>query len=747
MINSIHMESCSPYDDLGTKIKNCKKVNFIYGANGSGKTTISEYLRTYSKNPDRFRLCKIDWKSNRPLPIYVYNRQFRKLNFIQEEGIPGVFTLGEDAIEDKHEIEQLKEDLENEEKNYNNTQESIQNKEAEKEAIEKDFKEDAWQQILKRYESDFSNAFEGFRSNKNKFIEELERRIKNRKGEKVERNKLLERSSVLFKRKPIKVDKLYVISEKLLENIERIIGDSIWSQVIIGSEDVDIAKLIKKLDNSSWVHKGMEYLEEDSSVCPFCQKETIDQLFRDELNNFFNQEYVEKLDYMKSKKEELANLVDRIINKLCINLEKTDACDIVELNKETYNALIGKIEAQFESINNKIEEKIKAPENKISFSELLETFNEINELIFTFNIRIEQNNNLVKEFKKEYSKLVDDVWYYCLEESERLIKKYEKDIDSTNKALDGMEKSNNKTSDKIEVIKREIVQMSNNLTSIQPAVNQINNTLVAYGFTNFRIEPYSEVPGEQQNKYRIVREDGTEATHTLSEGEATFITFLYFMQLTKGATDKESVNEKKIIILDDPISSLDSNVLYLVSTMVKKLAEEIKRDDSDVEQLFIFTHNVYFHKQASFINGRTKEDKDVKFWIVRKNNGVSKIQSYCKVNPISSTYELLWKELKDDKDISVVSMQNIMRRIIENYFNIMGQKSDDYILSKFEKQEEKIVCKSLLHWINDGSHTIYDDLYIDQYTDISDIFKNVFEKIFEKTNHLEHYKMMMGDQE
>ena len=93
MINSVHVKSCPPYDDSGAKIKNCKKVNFIYGANGSGKTTISEYLRTYSTNPDRFRFCEIDWKSNGPLPIYVYNRQFRKLNFIREEGIPGVFTL------------------------------------------------------------------------------------------------------------------------------------------------------------------------------------------------------------------------------------------------------------------------------------------------------------------------------------------------------------------------------------------------------------------------------------------------------------------------------------------------------------------------------------------------------------------------------------------------------------------------------------------------------------------------------
>lgn len=747
MINSVHVKSCPPYDDVGAELKNCKKINFIYGANGSGKTTISEYLRTYSNKSDRFSSCEINWKYSNPLPVYVYNRQFRQLNFIPEEGIPGVFTLGEDAIEDKQAIERLKKDLEIKKEYYNKKKESIENKKNEKEKLEEDFKEDAWRQILKRHEADFGNAFEGFRGNKNRFIKELERRIIDTKGELVERTQLLERSLSLFKRKPIKVDKLYAISEKSLEDIKKISDDSIWNQVIVGSDDVDIAKLIKRLDNSSWVHKGMEYLKEDSHVCPFCQKETIDETFREELNNFFNQEYIEKLDYMNSKKVELFNLIEPIINELRANSEKTDSYNISELNTETYNAFIGQIEAQFEGANNRINEKIKEPENKITFPELVVTLNEINKLILTSNNKIEQNNALVAEFDKEYAKLVDDVWCYCINESIQLIENYLKNIDSVNKAIRGIEESKKKLSDEIGEIENEIIEKSNNLTSVQPAVDKINNTLTAYGFTNFSIEPYSEVPGEQSNKYRIIRDDGSEAAATLSEGEATFITFLYFMQLTKGATDKEFVNENKIIVLDDPISSLDSNVLYLVSAMVKDLANEIKNGDSDVKQLFIFTHNVYFHKEASFIDGRTKEDKDVNFWIVRKNNGLSKIQSYDMVNPISSTYELLWKELREDSDITEVSMQNIMRRIIENYFKIMGKKPSDYILSKFNTQEEKIVCESLLYWINDGSHTIYDDLHIDQHSDNINVFKNVFRKIFEQTDHLAHYNMMMGIEE
>ena len=50
MITKIQMKECSPYDVNGAELDECKKINFVYGANGSGKSTISEFLRTYG-NP------------------------------------------------------------------------------------------------------------------------------------------------------------------------------------------------------------------------------------------------------------------------------------------------------------------------------------------------------------------------------------------------------------------------------------------------------------------------------------------------------------------------------------------------------------------------------------------------------------------------------------------------------------------------------------------------------------------------
>ena len=112
-------------------------------------------------------------------------------------------------------------------------------------------------------------------------------------------------------------------------------------------------------------------------------------------------------------------------------------------------------------------------------------------------------------------------------------------------------------------------------------------------------------------------------------------------------------------------------------------------------------------------------------------------------NPIQSSYELLWQELKSDKVTSALTIQNIMRRIIQNYFKLLGKYRDDDLILKFNTKEEQEVCRSLFSWINDGSHSINDDLYIELQDRTIETYKKVFKDIFVLTNHEEHYKMMM----
>lgn len=79
MLQSISVKKVATYDDAGIRIDNLKKVNFIYGANGSGKTTISKFLDEPSSS--LFSECSLTWIGNLPISILVYNKDFREQNF------------------------------------------------------------------------------------------------------------------------------------------------------------------------------------------------------------------------------------------------------------------------------------------------------------------------------------------------------------------------------------------------------------------------------------------------------------------------------------------------------------------------------------------------------------------------------------------------------------------------------------------------------------------------------------------
>ena len=207
------------------------------------------------------------------------------------------------------------------------------------------------------------------------------------------------------------------------------------------------------------------------------------------------------------------------------------------------------------------------------------------------------------------------------------------------------------------------------------------------------------------------------------------------------------VNDERILIIDDPISSLDSNVLFVVSTLIKEIIKNIKGDSGNIKQIIILTHNVYFHKEVSYegIN-RGPGDRPF-FWILRKNNKISSIYPYHQNNPIQTSYELLWREIKDWENNSGTTIQNTMRRILENYFNILGKKRDDYLIGKFIYQEERDICRSLLSWVNEGSHTLPDDLFIELPEGTIIKYLKVFENIFKLTGNIGHFNMMMGIEE
>ena len=130
------------------------------------------------------------------------------------------------------------------------------------------------------------------------------------------------------------------------------------------------------------------------------------------------------------------------------------------------------------------------------------------------------------------------------------------------------------------------------------------------------------------------------------------------------------------------------------------------------------------------------------FWVVRKSGLLSKLDKLTS-NPIKTSYELLWAEARR-ADRSNLTIQNTQRRMLENYFKILGGFDSDKMCDLFEGKE-KLLCKSLFSWVNAGSHHRLDDLYVSTDGTAVETYLKVFRAIFEKSGHLAQYKMMMGD--
>lgn len=110
-------------------------------------------------------------------------------------------------------------------------------------------------------------------------------------------------------------------------------------------------------------------------------------------------------------------------------------------------------------------------------------------------------------------------------------------------------------------------------------------------------------------------------------------------------------------------------------------------------------------------------------------------------NPIKTSYELLWDEVRNP-DRPNLTIQNTMRRIVENYLTVLGGLKQDEIVARFEGRDAQI-CASLFSWINDGSHSSHDDIYVAVDDNAVQGYLRVFKEVFERTGHGAHYRMMM----
>lgn len=344
--------------------------------------------------------------------------------------------------------------------------------------------------------------------------------------------------------------------------------------------------------------------------------------------------------------------------------------------------------------------------------------------------------------EEQREELRKNVLKYLAAQAEGEVKITEHMVSHLQLEIDDWEKEETEAMRVYQATEASIKEHEKALASVQPAIDRINRMLKKSRFTGFSIQPSPTYP----NYYEIQREDGSFEGNTLSEGEANFIAFLYYYQLVMGNSIEYNIEGQRILVIDDPMGSMDSNVMLIVSEMIEGLVEEARksRDNASIEQIFVLTHNRMFHKQVSTRQRRA----DTHYWMLGKRNGKTYAKDFGKENPVRGEYARLWQELKEaQRGDDRVGLQNAMRRIIEYYFVEIGGYSKHRLVPDHfaDDEEELIIVKSLFKWADEGSHSIDDELYAEAPEVMNERYMEVFKRLFEKLGQGEHYSMMMRE--
>lgn len=713
MIKRIILRKVTSYKNE-TSLETDKKVNLIYGLNGTGKTTLSNYL--YSPDDTTFADCSIEW-SEEEKEILVYNQKFIHDYFYQPDSLKGIFTLSK---ENKKALETIK----NRENEKLKLLEQKTEKEKERNKIENALKDiistaenKTWEIKTKYAGGDrvLEYCLEGYMGSKKALFEKLLQIEK-------PKNQLASTIEDLKKEvESIKGDsaKKYDLLPIISFNGNDVESNLLFQKQISGNDNSSVAKLIKKLDNADWVKDGIDFFQASSDKCPFCQQDITPKIIKN-IKDFFDEEYENNLNKLKTLQ---SNYNDSIAN-IHPKTNYKDNPFIAEQNREfdsLYNDLLTLLTTNKTAIKN----KIASPSKVVALQSTSESVKNLNDFLEKINTKINEHNKKIDNKENTLQSIKSKFWDIMRWNYDQTIsiyiKEHEKDnqyIQSISKEVASIEKSIEGKNEIISTAQKETV-------NIDEAINNINNGLIGLGIDSFSIEKHGT------ELYQIKRTKQCDFS-TLSEGEKMIISFLYFCELCEGRKTATSPSLEKVVVVDDPISSLSHIWVFNVGQIIKTKFFNSR----NYKQVFVLTHSLYFFYELTDTKHERRRNSQKLFRIIKNAEG-SKILTMA-YEEIQNDYHSYWSIIKDDRQPPVL-IANCMRNIIDYFFNFVEKKDFNNVFQKPELQQTKY--QAFCRYMNRESHSLGQNIFDIKEFDYT-VFKEALKLVFEKNGYSEHYLAM-----
>lgn len=716
MITELNIDGVTSYKSKST-LSLTNKTSLIYGLNGAGKSTISEFL--YKQAEPRFAKCSL--KTSQPCEILVYNQGFLKDYFYEEENLKGIFTLSK---ENKIALQQIEAETKELEKHLSVQQEN--SKRATGNATKLDQEKIKASGKVWNIKTSFAGGdrvlefcLEGLKKTELLFQHIIGLPLPE-KAPSYTIDDLKAEASSIEGEGAVPFTKIPTLSADWL-TIE---GDSLWSKIIVGSQEGSVAEFITKARNSDWVKQGLQYIsyDKDPQACPFCQKETITKNIIDSIRQVFDEDYerdVKQLESIKIRYEALTS-----------GMSLQDISKSPLANKklvETWSIASEALKASIRENILHIDSKIKSPSTPVALADTQPAVDVINDLIGDLNVLIEEHNEKLANKKRTREDIRSRFWALMRWDYDQTISAYSQSASDLKDEASKISQEAAKIDANVAASNDKIAALRKQTVNIEESIENINAGLVEIGIDGFSVVPYGE------NLYRVSRAaDQANAFHSLSEGEKTVISFLYFIELCKGQKAAAAVPQPKVVVIDDPISSLSHLYVFNIGQLIKKYLI----NDKSFAQVFVLTHSLYFFYELTHSNKEKRAETQQLFRVFKNKNGSTVVPM--KYEEIQNDYQSYWSIIKDQASPPAL-IANCMRNIVEYFFNFVQKKDFNNVFQKPVLSSDKFA--TFYRYMNRESHSLGQNIFDIKEFD-HDVFKEGLRLIFEECGYGEHYQAM-----
>ncbi|GAA7020683.1 AAA family ATPase [Helicobacter pylori] len=442
----------------------------------------------------------------------------------------------------------------------------------------------------------------------------------------------------------------------------------------IDKEAGEVSKKIKEHISKvgrEFIEKGIELQKEmPDNACPFCTQKIPHEIIQ-EYTSYFNKS-VEKFNQCSLEMSgTLKNILDQWnIKEILQAFEQFKPfMEDFSQNKESLENALERIKVLLEKLQKEVDKK-EGAKNEEKFQkidkELLENQENIQK-------HVGKTRNILNQKKEQEEKLKE--WKTKLKEAR--IKKAKHDSYDWQKSKEEAERKLSVLNRRHERLNRLLEKIDNKLKELndqkRPDIKIINNYLKALNLPKYSLD----------KDYRIVLNsdalENSEAEMILSGGEKTTLAFAYFLARLKLFYKKEDLKDL-VVVIDDPISSLDEQRIYNTSDIVAKINQELAGESSKDEkdenkvQIFVLTHNHTFIARLINMVGKHAryfqlERNQNQLKIVCKNEAVGFLDTFYLLL-FKEVYEFAKKEKVQDDFKEAINYGNKVRILLESFLKI-----------------------------------------------------------------------------